>query len=469
VSVHDQDGRSEEIIPSGTAMSRRQFLKLAGITGAAVVVGGGLSGVLAACGGETTASTATSANATTASTAGGATTTAAGASTTAASVAGKIKMGLITDFSIPQLVDNQRVLEAMIEGANKRGGWDVGGSKYTLELIPLDGKSEAATSRSAVQRLVTQDKANVIFGDPMGGAWLSVTEEAKTLTILESMLPNVFNPQYKYSFNISMLPIETAVRVNYLPTYVGKQPKKWVGVSEDSIPGQSMLGLQTAIIKMLGYEFESVNFQPGTSDFTAVATKVLTTNADVCILGMNDTALFQLMRSLRTASFAGICLCPTEFLPGQLSKIGQLTELDGLITGCLPTATDSPNAIAQEQMADYAAKYGAWDDPNFMGGDMFYAYRAAVQQAGSIDADAVSAVLAAGFENDGPHGKARMVARPDAGVTDKTVCQVMEHMMATVSGGKLTNVQTVSVDDVAKYCAAAWSVPSGPPPGAPPA
>jgi len=461
--MQDQDGRPEEAVPPGTEVSRRQFLKLAGIAGAAVVVGGGLGGVLAACGGGTTATSAT-----TASSVGGAPTTAVGASTTAASVAGKIKIGLITDFSIPQLVNNQRVFEALIDGANKRGGWDVGGSKYTLELIPLDGKSEAATSRSAVQRLVTQDKANVIFGDPMGGAWLSVTEEAKTLTILESMLANVFNPQHKYSFNISMLPVETPVRVNYLPVYTGKQPKKWVGVSEDSIPGQSMLGVQTGIVKMLGYDFEAVSYPTGTSDFTAVATKVLTANPDVCILGMTDTGLFQLMRSLRSASFPGICLCPTEFLPGQLSKIGKLTELDGLITGCFPTATDSPNAIAQEQMADYVAKYGAWDDPDFMGGDIFYAYRAAVQKAGSIDADAVSAVLAAGFENDGPHGKARMVTRPDAGVTDRTVCQVMENLMATVSGGKLTNVQTVNLDDVAKYCAAAWSVPSGPPPGAAP-
>jgi hypothetical protein len=82
----------------------------------------------------------------------GATTTAAAPRPQPPRWSGKIKIGLITDFSIPQLVNNQRVLEAMIEGANNRGGWDVGGSKYTLELIPLDGKSEAATSRSAVQR-----------------------------------------------------------------------------------------------------------------------------------------------------------------------------------------------------------------------------------------------------------------------------------------------------------------------------
>ena len=117
VNVHDHDVRPEEIGPSGTGMSRRQFLRLASLAGAAVAVGGGLSGVLAACGGNTATTTVPSATTTTVS---------AGASTSAASTAGKIKIGLITDFSIPQLVNNQRVFEALVEGANKRGGWDAG-------------------------------------------------------------------------------------------------------------------------------------------------------------------------------------------------------------------------------------------------------------------------------------------------------------------------------------------------------
>ena len=41
--------------------------------------------------------------------------------------------------------------------------------------------------------------------------------------------------------------------------------------------------------------------------------------------------------------------------------------------------------------------------------------------------------------------------------------------MATVAGGKLSKVQTVGLDDVAKFCTAAWSVPAGPPPGGAPA
>ena len=81
------------------AVSRRQFLKIAGVTGATIGVAGGLGGLIAACGGETTTTTAgpaTTAGATT--TTGAATETTAGATTTvsAAAEAGReIKVGCV--------------------------------------------------------------------------------------------------------------------------------------------------------------------------------------------------------------------------------------------------------------------------------------------------------------------------------------------------------------------------------------
>ena len=59
------------------AVSRRQFLKIAGVTGASIGVAGGLGGLMAACGGETTTTTAGPA------TTAGVTTTAAVTETTA--------------------------------------------------------------------------------------------------------------------------------------------------------------------------------------------------------------------------------------------------------------------------------------------------------------------------------------------------------------------------------------------------
>ena len=62
-------------------VSRREFLKYAGITGAAIGLSGGLGGLLAACG-EEEETTTTAAGETTTTAAGETTTTAAGATTT---------------------------------------------------------------------------------------------------------------------------------------------------------------------------------------------------------------------------------------------------------------------------------------------------------------------------------------------------------------------------------------------------
>ncbi len=65
------DSESPESLLNGKSVSRREFLKIAGVAGAAVGAGAGLGGLLAACGAEETTTTTA-----------GPTTTAAPATTT---------------------------------------------------------------------------------------------------------------------------------------------------------------------------------------------------------------------------------------------------------------------------------------------------------------------------------------------------------------------------------------------------
>ena len=67
-------------------VSRRQFLKIAGIAGATVGAGAGLGGVVAACGSQATTTTTTAAPTTTTAPAATTTTAAAASSTTTAGV-----------------------------------------------------------------------------------------------------------------------------------------------------------------------------------------------------------------------------------------------------------------------------------------------------------------------------------------------------------------------------------------------
>ena len=86
------------------SVSRRDFLKLAAVSGATVGIGAGLGGLIAACGeAETTTTSATGGSATTATTSG--VTTTAGETTTSASAGTEtgreIKVGIPSPYTGP--------------------------------------------------------------------------------------------------------------------------------------------------------------------------------------------------------------------------------------------------------------------------------------------------------------------------------------------------------------------------------
>ena len=82
------------MIDESKSLSRREFLKIAGIAGATIGVGAGLGGLVAACGEEETTTTTAAAVTTTAAAA--TTTTAAASSTTVttAAVGRDLKVGI---------------------------------------------------------------------------------------------------------------------------------------------------------------------------------------------------------------------------------------------------------------------------------------------------------------------------------------------------------------------------------------
>ena len=78
------------------AVSRREFLKIAGVAGATIGVGAGLGGLVAACGSAATTTTTTAAATTTTAAAATTTTAAASTTTTAGVETGRpVKVGFV--------------------------------------------------------------------------------------------------------------------------------------------------------------------------------------------------------------------------------------------------------------------------------------------------------------------------------------------------------------------------------------
>jgi ABC-type branched-subunit amino acid transport system substrate-binding protein len=441
----ENEGRIESLL--GEQMSRRRFLKLAGLTGAAVSLGGGLAGLLSGCGEET--ATTTTAGATTTSAVGATTTVTAATSTTGAPAASQvIKIGNLTDFAIPPLVNSRKALEAVVEGVNANGGWTVGSANYTLELISYDTKSDPNTARSAVERLISQDKVNVIFGDQTASNWAPETEAAKVLALVGTPLTDVYKPEYKYTFVTSKLPTEAPVRLGYLPTYYGKPINKYVLIFPDDPPGQNQLKDVKSTLDALGAANETVTFAASTTDFSAVATKALSINGDAVIIGGSPVMFGQVFRALKVTITAEVSL-------GELNTLIPLTELDGTIVGIMSWDTPTPNPVCAEVVDYYTKKFGKWDDPSF-DIDIFYSFKAALFAAGAADNDKMAEALGAGLQWDGPHGSAKMIPRVDLGV-DRTVCMIMEYTDCTLMGGQATNSKSVSLADAEKYALATWA------------
>jgi len=187
----DQKDRDGQTV--GTSVTRREFLKIAGVAGAAVGVGAGLGGVLAACGEEetttTTAGPTTTAAPETTTTAAPETTT-----TTAGPEAGReIKVGVVSPVTGPL---------AIFAIADK---WGIDLTKEYLgdEMVLGDGKlhkvswllrdtqSDDSRASQVTSDLIMNDKVDLLTvgGSPTTAVPAAVQAETNGTPILCSNCP----------------------------------------------------------------------------------------------------------------------------------------------------------------------------------------------------------------------------------------------------------------------------------------
>jgi len=146
-------------------VSRREFLRMAGVAGAAIGVGAGLGGVLAACGDE--AETTTTAAETT-TTAAEATTTTAGATTTvsaAAETGREIKLGFVDPATGPAAafgIAGKYIVERWNE-AVKDGLVCGDGMNHPITIIVQDSQSDSNRAGQVAGDLINNDGVDMMM------------------------------------------------------------------------------------------------------------------------------------------------------------------------------------------------------------------------------------------------------------------------------------------------------------------
>lgn len=362
-----------------------------------------------------------------------------------------LKIGTLVSLEFPLGVDMQKELDALVPVLNEQGGIKVGDEQYQIEIILYDTKLNPETGRAGAERLVFEDEVDFILGDETTDAWLSVTEPEKVLVVSMSPSPAVLDPQFNYVFQAGTITSGAGAMWGWLAEN-HPELKTVVAMFPDDGKGQAEAGMLEQIAAAYGFELLDVSFyEPGTTDFSTYATHLATLDPDVYTTAAGGPVQDALsMRAMREAGWDGQIFLKTTLSPQKMSEIIDLSLVEGTIAGMAGTTVPEPPPIAQELIDAYTDAYGTWDSPEVLHVLTFYVLKAAIEEAGSLDVDAVAAAMLDGLEFDSPAGHGITASRPDMG-NERATDTVYGAIIGQIVDGEAVVIDTVPIDKVIEY------------------
>lgn len=292
-------------------VSRREFLKLAGVAGATVGLAGGLGGILVACGGTeettTTAGPTTTAGATTTT---GAVSTTEGATTTVSAGAEEgrpIKFGYISpktgNFSVFAIADDW-----LIARTNEllKGGIITGdGKKRMIEMVVKDSQSTTDRASQVAAEAVQNDKVDILLasGTPDTANPTADQGEALGCPVLMSFAPwqaLFFDPtgkprEFKWAYGNMLGSEETIASFTDAFAKSGVETNKKVGMlfqNDADYKGWMDPSAAPKVFAAMGYTLVVPDpYQVPAEDFTSQISKFKSEGCEI-ICGTNDPPWF---------------------------------------------------------------------------------------------------------------------------------------------------------------------------------
>ena len=127
-----------------------------------------------------------------------------------------LKIGALVTLSGAGAAWGQALLygaELAADDVNAKGGLDVAGKRYKVQVIPYDDKYQSSDAVTAANRLISEDKVKYIIG-PMGSApalaVAPLTERNKVIIMTLGFTAKALSPEKPYSFRPNLTTEETS-------------------------------------------------------------------------------------------------------------------------------------------------------------------------------------------------------------------------------------------------------------------
>ena len=236
---------------------------------------------------------------------------------------------------------------------NAKGGLEVGGKKYPVEVIAYDDQYKAADAIAAYGRLVKENGVKFVFvmTSPSTVAIKQLAEEDKVMVFTSSVTPKAFDDNTRYMFRLytppSMFisPLSSWIRANM-------KERRILTLNPNDETGWAQTEISSGIFKKDGFEVVGTElYERATKDFAPLLTKILGLKPELIDMGGTAPGTAGLIvRQAREQGFKGTFLQtgvggPKEIVAaaGNAASEGTLQMLYG----------DTGNAGYQRIIAEY--------------------------------------------------------------------------------------------------------------------
>ncbi len=280
-----------------------------------------------------------------------------------------LKIGVLGVMSGPAAMwglVNRYSAEATANMYNAKGGVEIGGVKYKIEVVSIDDRNDPKIAVTGAERLVYEEGIKYIIGpnvDTTAAAIVPVIEKAGAVNFTYAFSKDIYLPPRGNSF-LSMIASYQAgpVIYKYLMEKEGVKSVSFVARNETDPLNQRDYG--TAAANLLGLKVQSSEdtYEPGTTDFFPVMSRVVAQNADLIVLsGVTTSDAALMMRSARELGYQGVFSTETAQDAKVLSEVAG-SAADGFVSvggASTPTlSSDYMKAFTEE----YVKVAGEWND-----------------------------------------------------------------------------------------------------------
>jgi branched-chain amino acid transport system substrate-binding protein len=180
--------------------------------------------------------------------------------------------------------------ETWADWINSRGGITVGGKPYKVEMIYYDDKADATTSAKLTEKLITEDKVNLILGPYSSGiaaATSAIGEKYGFITI--APLANgdfVYERGFKYLFSVFPVASRDLVPIAEMAVQQTPKPKTFaVAVLDHVFTLPALDGVKNRSLELGLQEVYYGKYPANTTDFSGILTTVKSKEPDLLYFG----------------------------------------------------------------------------------------------------------------------------------------------------------------------------------------